>query len=315
VAPTVYFNVPRGYEALLPHLEGDATLRARFFSRLRFLFYAAAALPQHVWERLEALSVAERGERVPMISAWGSTETAPMATVVHFPVEAAGVIGLPAPGCEVKLVPVEGKWEARVRGPNVTPGYWKRPDATATAFDEEGFYRTGDALRFSDPSRPERGLCFDGRLSENFKLTSGTWVHVGLLRLRAISALAAVAQDVVVAGADRDDVRLLVFPNVAACRSLAAGLHPRAPIGAVLAHRSVLSQAKEGLRRLRGEGGGSSTYAARALLLEEPPSIDSGEITDKGYINQRAVLERRAAAVETLYQGPRGADPRLVELD
>ena len=308
VAPTVYFNVPRGYEMLLPHLERDAELRSRFFSRLRFLFYAAAALPPNVWERLEAMSAAERGERVPMISAWGSTETAPMATVVHFPIGSASVIGLPAPGCELKLAPLDDKWEARVRGPNVTPGYWKRPDATAAAFDEEGFYRSGDAVRFVDPSRPERGLSFDGRLSENFKLTSGTWVHVGPLRLRALGVLAAVAQDVVVAGADRDDVRLLLFPNLAACRALAAGLDPNAPIGAVLSHRAVRSQAKEGLRRLRAQGSGSSTYATRALFLEEPPSMDGGEITDKGYINQRAVLARRAAEVETLY-GPRERRP------
>jgi feruloyl-CoA synthase len=314
VAPTVYFNVPRGYEVLLPHLERDAALRARFFSRLRFLFYAAAALPHPVWERLERMSISERGERVPMISAWGSTETAPMATVVHFPIERAGVIGLPGPGCELKLAPVEGKLEARVRGPNVTPGYWKRPDATAAAFDEEGFYRSGDAVRFVDPSRPEKGLAFDGRLSENFKLTSGTWVRVGALRLRALAALAPVAQDVVVAGADRDEVRLLVFPDVAACRALATDLGPEAALDEVLAHPEVRSRLRAGLGALRAEGGGSSTFATRALFLEEPPSIDAGEITDKGYVNQRAVLANRAARVEALY-GPAGSEPLLVEID
>jgi feruloyl-CoA synthase len=312
VPPTLYFNVPRGFDMLLPYLERDADLRRTFFSRLKLIFYAGAALPQHLWERLERLAVAARGERVRMISAWGSTETAPMATVVHFALDRAGIVGLPAPGSEIKLVPVAGAMEARVRGPNVTPGYWKRPDLTAEAFDAEGFYRIGDALRWADAGDPARGLEFGGRLAEEFKLTSGTWVHTGALRVRAIAALSPVAQDLVVTGHDRDEVGALVFPDIPGCRSLAEGLPPDAPLGDLLAHPAVAARVRDGLGRLKAEGGGGSTYATRALLLEEPPSIDANEITDKGYLNQRAVLMRRAALVEALHAASPG--PGVIRL-
>ncbi|MFZ5510668.1 MAG: feruloyl-CoA synthase [Pseudomonadota bacterium] len=300
IAPTLYFNVPRGFDMLLPYLESDAELRRRFFSRLQIIFYAAAALPQNLWQRLEALARRSRGEAVPFLSAWGSTETAPMATTVHFPISHAGVIGLPAPGCEIKMVPAAGKLELRVRGPNVTPGYWQRPDLTAAAFDEEGFYKIGDAGRFADPGDPAKGLEFDGRIAEDFKLMSGVWVRVGALRVKAVAELAPVAQDIVVTGHDREEVGFLIFPNLTACRSLCPELPADAPLPQVLGDARVVARVQEGMQRLAAAGG-SSMFATRALLMAEPPSIDAGEITDKGYINQRAVLERRAALVQRLY--------------
>ncbi|MBK7136480.1 MAG: feruloyl-CoA synthase [Rhodocyclales bacterium] len=312
VSPTIYFNVPRGYDALIPFLEQDAALRKRFFAELQMIFYAAAALPQNLWEKLEDLSVRERGRRTVMISSWGATETAPMVTAVHYQIERAGVIGLPAPGTELKLVPNENKLEMRVRGPNVTPGYWKRPDLTQAAFDEEGFYRIGDAGRFADPDDPAKGIEFDGRIAEDFKLMSGVWVHVGALRVKALAALAPLAQDIVVAGHDREEAGFLVFANPAGCRGLCPELPADAPLEQVLADERIVARVREGMAKLKQEGGGSSTYATRALLMAEPPSIDANEITDKGYINQRAVLTRRAALVERLYAEP--ADAAVISL-
>jgi feruloyl-CoA synthase len=301
VSPTIYFNVPRGFDALIPFLDGDEALRRNFFRDLQLIFYAAAALPQNLWEKLENLSIRERGKRTVMVSSWGATETAPMVTSVHYEIERAGVIGLPAPGTELKMVPNQGKLELRVRGPNVTPGYWKRPDLTREAFDEEGFYRIGDAGRFADPNDPAKGIEFDGRIAEDFKLTSGVWVHVGALRVKALALLAPVAQDIVVAGHDREEIGFLVFANPAGCRSLCPDLPADAPLEQVLADARVVGHVREGMAKLKQDGGGSSTYATRALLMAEPPSIDANEITDKGYINQRAVLARRAALVGLLY--------------
>jgi feruloyl-CoA synthase len=305
IAPTIYFNVPRGFDMLIPFLEQDAELRRNFFSRLQMIFYAAAALPQNLWERLEQLSIRERGERVVMVSAWGSTETAPMVTTVHFPIERAGVIGLPAPGAEVKLVPNASKLELRVRGPNVTPGYWKRPDLTRAAFDTQGFYMIGDAGRFADPDDPAKGIEFDGRIAEDFKLLSGTWVHVGSLRIRGVAALAPLAQDLVIAGHDREEIGLLIFPNVPACRALCPDLPAEGenavPLAQLLTDPRIRSRLQEGMRSLRDGGSGSSSFATRALIMAEPPTIDANEITDKGYINQRAVLTRRADLVAKLY--------------
>jgi feruloyl-CoA synthase len=287
VSPTMYFNVPRGFDLLLPFLETDAGLRRSFFRDLDMLFYAAAALPQNLWERIETLARAEKPGGLAMLSAWGSTETAPLATQVHFAIERAGVIGLPVSGCELKLVPAAGKLEARVKGPNVTPGYHRREDLTRAAFDEEGFYRIGDAVRFADPADPARGLVFDGRVAEDFKLTTGTWAHAGAIRVRLIAAANPVIQDAVITGHDRDEVGALVFLNPAATRELSPD-----------AVRQTLRRA---LARLAAEPGGSSTHPGRLLVATEPPSIDANEITDKGYLNQRAVLDRRAALVERLY--------------
>jgi feruloyl-CoA synthase len=313
ISPTIYFNVPRGFDALIPYLERDAQLRKSFFGRLQMIFYAAAALPQNLWERLEDLSVKERGKRTVMVSSWGATETAPMVTSVYYTIERAGVIGLPAPGVELKMVPNQNKLELRVRGPNVTPGYWKRADLTQAAFDEEGFYRIGDAGRFADPADPVKGIEFDGRIAEDFKLMSGVWVHVGALRVKALARLSPLAQDIVVTGHDREEVGFLVFANPNGCRALCPDLPADTPLERLLADARVVAHVRQGLAELRREGGGSSTYATRALLMSEPPSIDANEITDKGYINQRAVLERRAALVERLYAEP--ADAAVIKLE
>jgi len=293
VMPSVYFNVPRGIDMLIGALRDDDDLCRVFFRDVKLVFYAGAALPQNLWDALEQLSIKTIGRALPMVSAWGSTETSPLATDCHFQAPRSGNIGVPVPGTDIKLVPSGDKLEVRVRGPNVTPGYWKAPEITARAFDDEGFYLIGDAVRFADPERAELGLFFDGRVSEDFKLTSGTWVNVGALRVAGIAALAPLAQDIVVCGHDGDDVRFLVFPNVAACRALAA-LPDTYSIDEVLAHPAVRDGISQGLATLKAQGGGSSTFATRAILLAEPPSVDGGEITDKGYINQRAVVSRRA---------------------
>ncbi|EHR06387.1 feruloyl-CoA synthase [Bradyrhizobium sp. WSM471] len=299
VMPTVYFNVPRGFDMLIAALRGDEELRRRFFSGVKFAFYAGAALPQNLWDALEELSVKTVGRAMPMVSAWGSTETSPLATDCHFLAERSGNIGVPIPGTELKLVTSGDKLEVRVRGPNVTPGYWKAPELTRQAFDDEGFYLIGDAVKFADAKRPERGLFFDGRVAEDFKLNSGTWVSVGTLRLAGIAALAPLAQDIVVTGHGGDEVRFLVFPNIAACRAH-AGLPETVDVNAVLAHDDIRAAIAQGLAKLKQQGPNSSGHATRALLLAEPPSVDGGEITDKGYINQRAVLMRRADALARL---------------
>ncbi|MBR0869916.1 feruloyl-CoA synthase [Bradyrhizobium tropiciagri] len=299
VVPTVYFNVPRGFDMLIAALRSDEALCRKFFEGTKFAFYAGAALPQNLWDALEELSLKTVGRRLPMVSAWGSTETSPLATDCHFLAKRSGNIGVPISGTELKLVPSGDKLEVRVRGPNVTPGYWKAPELTAQAFDDEGFYQIGDAVTFADPDRPELGLFFDGRVAEDFKLNSGTWVSVGTLRVAGIAALAPLAQDIVVAGHGRDEVRFLVFPNLAACRAL-AGLPETTGAAEAIGHAAVRSAIAQGLAKLKAQGGHSSGHATRALLLAEPASVDGGEITDKGYINQRAVLTRRAAAVAEL---------------
>jgi len=307
VAPTLYFNVPRGFDMILPYLERDSALRDHFFSDLDTIFYAAAALPPNLWRRLEALSVAARGEKVVMTSAWGATETAPLAAGVHFPIDRAGVIGLPVPGTELKMLPNAGKLEMRVRGPNVTPGYYKRPDLAREAFDADGFYKIGDAGRLADPEDPTQGILFDGRVAEDFKLLTGSWVSVGAIRIAAIAAGAPVIQDAVVAGHDRDEVGLLVFPSPVGAAEV-AGLDPSTPVPEMVANEKVRAALGDGLAAYNRENRGSSTRIGRVLMLTEPPVIDANEITDKGYLNQRAVLERRASLVETLFSD----DPEVV---
>jgi feruloyl-CoA synthase len=287
ISPTMYFNVPRGYDLLLPFLERDDRLRRTFFRELDVLFYAAAALPQNLWERIKALAAKENATRLALLSAWGSTETSPLATSVHFHMERPGVIGLPIPECELKLVPSAGKLEVRVRGPNVMPAYHRRPDLTKAAFDEEGFYRIGDAVKFADADDPAQGIVFDGRVAEDFKLSTGTWVNVGAIRVKLIAAADPLVQDAIITGHGRSEIGALVFLSPAAKAADAAELRRRL--------QAVLSKL--------AEEGGSSTHPRRLLVMTEPPSIDANEITDKGYMNQRAVLERRAALVETLYAG------------
>ncbi|HEX5393405.1 MAG TPA: feruloyl-CoA synthase, partial [Rhodocyclaceae bacterium] len=302
IPATIYMNVPRGFDMLATALHADENLRRTFFSRLKVIFYAGAALPQHLFEEINRLAEATIGRRVPVVSGWGSTETAPLSSDAHFESERSGVIGIPVPGTELKLVPSADKMEVRVRGPNVMPGYWKQPELTAAAFDEEGFYKIGDAVEFVDPARPEKGLLFDGRVGEDFKLVTGTWVHVGSLRIKGIDALVPIAQDIVITGHDRDDIGFLIFPNVAELRRMSPNMPDDAPVETLLRQPSVKALVARGLAKLKREsGGGSSTYAARAMLLAEPPSIDAGEITDKAYINQRMVLSRRADLVIRLH--------------
>lgn len=299
-SPTLYFNVPRGFELLVPTLERDDELRERFFARLQLIFYAAAALPQNLWTRLEALAERTRGERILMASAWGSTETAPCSTVVHWPIDRAGVIGNPMPGTTIKLVPNADKLELRVRGPNVMPGYFRDPQLSTAAFDDEGFYQIGDAGLLADPERPERGLVFDGRVAEDFKLSSGTWVHVGKLRVELIAACEPLVSDCVIAGHDRPALGALIVPNLAACRERAAA-PAEASAEQVLASPIVRDAIAAALAAHAQRNPGSSTSVGRAMVLVEPPSIDANEITDKGYLNQRAMLATRADQVALLF--------------
>lgn len=301
ISPTVYFSVPRAYDMLVPLLREDQRLRENFFRNLRYIFYAGAALPQHLWTAMQELAASVPGCETMLVSSWGSTETAPMATDCHFQAERSGVVGIPVPGTTLKLVPNAGKLEVRVKGPNVFPGYWKNPEATAQAFDTDGFYKIGDAMKFVDPQHPELGLLFDGRVSEDFKLLTGTWVHVGALRVAGIDALKPVAQDIVVTGHDRNAVGFLVFPNLPECRRLCPELPADATVETVLTHPAVRQCVQQGLRALHAQGTGSSMFALKALLMAEPPSVEAGEITDKGYLNQRLVLSRRAERVNALY--------------
>jgi feruloyl-CoA synthase len=277
-----------------------------FFRRLKLIFYAAASLPQTLWERLEKLSIASLGYKVPMVSAWGATETAPLVTIVHYPIDRAGVIGVPAPGCQLKLVPQMGKWEIRVKGPNVTPGYWKNSDQTRQAFDEEGYYKIGDAVRLADSAMPEKGVVFDGRIGENFKLTSGTWVHVGELRLKLIEAAAPVIQDCVITGHDRDELGVLVFPSEAGCRHVAGEAGAALQDESLWSCEAVVNHLRRALQDHNRNSSGNSNRISRCLILTQPPSLDAGEITDKGYINQARVLECRAELVEQLYADGEG---------
>jgi len=301
IAPTIYFNVPKGFEMLLPHFNAEPALREKFFSRLKVLFYASASLSQHVLDELQQLAVTTTGERIIFLSSLGSTETAPLALACTWECERAGNIGLPAPGVELKLVPREEKLEARLKGANITPGYWRAPALTAEAFDEEGFYKIGDALKFEDVADPARGLLFDGRLAEDFKLATGTWVSVGPLRASFIAHFAPLVRDVVLAGADRDEVTALVFPDADACHKLAPDVAPDVPVAVLLADARLRAEFARLLDALLRSSSGTSNQICRAILLAEPPSLDIGEMTDKGSINQRAVLANRAALVEELY--------------
>jgi feruloyl-CoA synthase len=301
VAVTAHFGVPRSYEMLLPHLRTDAILRRNFFSRLRLLFYAAAGLNQRFFDEIRELAVEACGEEILWMTGFGSTETAPFALSTGRDGAFSGLLGLPAPGLELKLARVGSKMEARVRGPSIAPGYWRQEDLSRAAFDEEGFYRLGDAMRFVDSGNPSKGLLFDGRLAEDFKLSSGTWVSVGPLRARILAAAGGCALDAVIAGPDRDSVCALIFPNAQACRELAPDLDSGASLRAVLDHPAVRAVFQAMLDRLAQESTGSSLLVVRAIVLDESLSIDAREITDKGTINQKAVLENRAAVVEELY--------------
>ena len=308
VSPTNFANVPAGYAMLATALEKDDALAQRFFKNLNSLAYGGATLPDDLYHRMEALAVKHTGYRIPFVTGWGATETSPTATTVHWASERVGLVGLPFPGVQLKMVPTgeEGRYELRLKSVIVTPGYHKRPDLTAQMLDEEGFYKIGDAGRFVDASDPSLGLIFDGRVVEDFKLMSGTFVLVGTLRTAVIAAATPVLQDAVICGQDHDYVGLLGFPNVAACRQIAGDQEARLTVPELLAHPAVVGTLKSGLAKMNAEGGGSSMQVKRAVLMAEPPSVDGNEMTDKGYINQRATLERRKALVDTLYAGGDG---------
>ena len=305
IAPTVYFNVPKGFEEIANALETDAQLRDTLFSRVKMFFFAGAGLSQPVWDKLDRVAEASCGERIRMLTGLGMTETAPFAICANGAQVKAGHIGLPAPGMELKLVPMGDKTELRYRGPNVTPGYWRAAAQTAESFDAEGFYCSGDAVKYINPADPQLGFAFDGRIAEDFKLATGTFVSVGPLRSRVIAAGDPCVQDVVVAGINRNEVGLLIFPRLDRCRLL-AGLDPNAPTLEVLAAPAVQGFFRTLVDALHASGTGSATRVARALILVDPPGIDRGEVTDKGSINQRAVLTHRAVLVEHLYAGGDG---------
>lgn len=302
VKPTIYLNVPVAFDALVPYLRRDPEFARQFFTHVKVMFYAAAGLSQKTWEDLENLALESVGERLLMLTGLGATETAPYALWVGREAARAGEVGLPAPGVTLKLAPSLGKLEARVKGPSVTPGYWRQPELTRAAFDEEGFYKMGDALRYIEEGNPARGFLFDGRVAEDFKLNTGTWVSVGPLRSAFLAHCVPYAREVVIAGRDHAFVTGLAFPDLEQCRSkLCPELPGSASAGEVVGHPQVRAKFQELLKSLATTSTGLSTRVARIILLDTPPSIDAHELTDKGSISQRGVLENRAALVEEMY--------------
>lgn len=312
VRPNLYLNVPRALDILAERLDSDQSLAEAMFERLELIGYAGAALPAPVANKLGKIARRIKGRDVPVVGLWGATETAPVVTAVYFPSSDPGNIGLPIPGFEIKFTPDGNKQEMRVRGPGVTPGYWRQPDVTAKAFDEEGFYRMGDAGRFVDPANVNAGLVFDGRVAENFKLLSGTWVNVGSLRVSVVASCVDLISDVVIAGHNQDYISALIFPKLAACREL-AGREIDDPSRDYLTDPKVQAAIRSSLEAYNKSAGGSSNRIARALIMREAPSVDAGEITDKGYVNQRAVLERRAELVAAIYA--EASHPGVITVD
>jgi feruloyl-CoA synthase len=300
-SPTIYFNVPRGYELLIPHLEADRDLREHFFRRLKFLWYAAASMLPATWYALERLAVEAVGQRILTVTGLGMTETSPIALFGNAHANGPGVVGIPVAGLELKLVPHgDDSFEVGYRGPNVTPGYWRDPEATRLAFDEDGFFRSGDLLSFIDPRIPRAGLRFDGRIKEDFKLSSGTKVSAGKLRLDALDAMRPLATDVVVVGADRNDVRILIFPDWELCAAT-AGLDLAAPLVQIASSKTLRAALQERLEQLAATGTGSSNRIVAALLVESPPSHAAGELTEKGTVNSRALQRNRPELLDVLF--------------
>lgn len=306
VSPRVFGSAPIAFAMLADALERDAELRKSFFKNLEFMGYGGATLSSDLYDRMQALAIAETGMRIPFTTMYGATETQGV-TVVHWVTERVGLIGLPLPGITLKLVPNGTKLEVRVKGPTITPGYLNDPKKTKEAFDEEGFYSLGDAARFLDPDHPEEGIVFDGRVTEDFKLSSGTWVSTGTLRADVVAACSPLLQDAVIAGLDKSYIALLAWPNVAAAKAV-AGLPDTATTQEAIRHPAVIARIREKLAQHNASGGGSSTRIVRIHLMSEPPSIDGHEITDKGYVNQSATLTRRAHLADALYQEPCPAD-------
>jgi feruloyl-CoA synthase len=312
IRPNLYLNVPRVLDMLADRLEADNSFAEAMFERLELIGYAGAALPVPVANKLSQIAKRIKGRSIPVVGLWGATETAPVVTAVYFPSSEPANIGLPIPGFDLKFTPDGTKHEMRVRGPGVTPGYWRQPDVTAKAFDQEGYYRMGDAGRFVDSDNVNAGLIFDGRVAENFKLLSGTWVNVGSLRVNVIAACVELIADVVIAGHNQDYISALIFPKLAACREL-AGVEIDDPDSEYLTDPKVQEAIRAALATHNGNAGGSSNRIVRALILRDPPSVDGGEITDKGYINQRAVLERRAGLVDAIYH--RSSHAGVIDID
>lgn len=308
ISPTTYMNVPVAYSMLLSAMEKDEAMAQTFFKKLKFCAYGGAALSQDLWERFQKLAVATTGERVVFTTGWGATETAPAATSVFWEAERVGMIGLPLPGVELKLVPTGGTYEVRVRGDLVTPGYYKDPKKTAESFDDEGFYMIGDAAKFLDPAQPTQGLVFDGRVAEDFKLDTGTWVQSGNLRVHLVTAAAPVIQDAVICGHDRKYVAALAWPNWVGLPKVVTDPAAQASLDTMLASGQLSDHVRQSVKRHNQANPGSSTTIRRVLFMAEPPSMDGGEITDKGYVNQKAALTRRADLVEKLYADPPGND-------
>jgi feruloyl-CoA synthase len=303
ISPTYFANVPAGFAMLVTALERDDELCRKFFGNLRLLAYGGARLPDDLYDRMQKLAIRTTRERIVFYTGWGSTETAPVATGTYWDTERVGLIGLPFPGVELKMVPSGAKYELRLRGITVTSGYYRSPELTASAFDEEGFYKIGDAGVFVDPAQPAEGLIFAGRVAEDFKLTTGTFVHVGSLRVAALAAASPILQDALVTGQDRPYVGLLGWPNLEGCRQMLG--RPLVTLEDLVEDPMLLGHLRERLRaHNKTVGMASSMRIERVLLMSDPPSMDGNELTDKGYINQRAGLERRAAYVERLYRDP-----------
>jgi feruloyl-CoA synthase len=301
IKPNYYFNVPKAYEFLIPFLRSDAALRRGFFERVQMMFYAAAGLPQFIWDALDEIALDTVGERIPMVTGLGMSETAPFMLCANWPDGFAGLVGVPAPGIDFKLAPVERKFEARMKGPSMTPGYWRQPELTAKLYDEEGYLKTGDAVRLLDERDASKGIVFDGRIAEDFKLLTGTWVSVGPLKTKIVLHFAPYVRDVVMTGADRDELGALFFADGAACRALTPDLPPGAREAEVLRHPAVRARFAELLTELAKEGTGSANRVVRGMILEEPPAIDKNEVTDKGSLNARAMLDNRKDLLAELY--------------
>lgn len=304
VSPNIYFNVPKGYEALVHHLRENKTLREMFFAKLKLMQYAGAGLSQYVWDNLEKIAEDTVGEKIVIVTGYGSTETAPFAFTTTWAVDQAGSVGLPAVGLDIKLVPNAEKLEVRLKGPSITPGYWKQPDKTSESFDDEGYYLIGDALKFVDPDNIERGFLFDGRVCEDFKLSTGTWVHVAAIRTAIAQTFAPYVRDAVLTGLNEGYVGALIFADFTACKKLCPDLPANASERDIATHPAVQAHFQKCLNELATKSTGSSNFVARAILLESSPELDAHEVTDKGSINQRAVLTKRADKVAELYTDP-----------
>jgi feruloyl-CoA synthase len=313
IAPTAYFNVPKGYEMLVQHLRADVVLRKTFFSRLQLMFFAAAGLNRRTWDELQEIAFETCGEEILVMTGLGSTESAPYAISTSVEGSAPGWIGLPVPGVRVKLAPVGNRMEARLHGPAITPGYWRRPELDEAAFDDENYYRMGDAVAFLDPSHPQKGFVFDGRLNEEFKLSTGTWVHTSMLRTRLLTHFDGLLLDAALAAPNRDYVAALLFPNLDACRKLCPSLGESALAAEIISRPEVRFTFQARLESFVSENPASSTHIRRAILLSSPPSMEASEITDKGTLNQAAVLRNRAMLLDRLYSDPAHADVLTID--